>query len=202
MRCTLAVPPCPNLAPEGVFDAYAWCASDTLSVLAPDGGIAPGRPLSGDNPPGFAFVFHGPQFGLPAEPGELHLPGLLPAGSMVLAPYAIDEATDGLYEQMIAPNAVFSLAVVRFDALYWALHDWCHFHNHGPFVQRAWTELCCDATALTWLNINARLVGLQAHEQDELARAVHKLCTQRFADEGLLNTRVETLVAEITVRRT
>ena len=185
MRITLAVPPQPNVAPAGVFDAYAWCKSDTLQVLLPDTGLAPGLPLAADNPPGFAFVFHGAHLGLPAEPGELHLPGLLRPGSMVLAPYAIDDATDGLYEHKTAPRTVFLLAVTRFDALYWGLHDWCHFHNHGPFVERAWTELCCDVAALAWLRLNRAALGLQASSLNELVQSAHQLSAQRFADGGV-----------------
>lgn len=186
MRRRLQVPPLPNVTPAGVFDAYGWCESRHLEVLLPDEGLAEELCIGADNPPGFAFVFRGPTFGLPHEPGELHLPGLLETGSQVLAPYAIDDATDGLYEQRLTPSDVFFLAVTRMDALHWGLHDWCHFHNHGPFEQRAWTELGCDRAATRWLQLNAHALGIEAAQRAQLESSVRALCTQRFADEGIL----------------
>lgn len=185
MRLTLSVPPTPNMVPEGVFDAHGWCASKALHVHLPDAGLSSGADITENNPSGFAFVFHGPTHGLPAEPGELHVPGLLTPGDMILAPYAIDDATDGLYAKRLAPSEVLSLAVTRFDALYWALHDWCHFHNHGPFEQRAWTELQCDITALQWLRQNARGIALQEEQYAHIARQVGALCTKRFEAENI-----------------
>ena len=73
----------------------------------PSEGLALHAQVSADNPPGFAFVFLGDEAGLPAENGELHLPGFLNAGTRVLAPYAIDDATDGLYALRRRPRDVF-----------------------------------------------------------------------------------------------
>ena len=60
----------------------------------------------------------------------------------------IDDATDLLYEHRVRPRDVFWLAATSLDALVWGLHDWAHFHNHGPFDQPAMTELQCDLVAL------------------------------------------------------
>jgi hypothetical protein len=90
--------------------------------------------------------------------------------AMCLAPYAIDDATDLLWEHRREPARTFWLAADNVNALYWSLHDWAHYHNHGPFTDRPATELQCDAAALVWLWINRAQVPLpDAHW--ELLRA-------------------------------
>lgn len=181
----LHVPALACLVPDGVFDAFAWAASDVLELWTPDTGLVCEGRIAAENPPGFAFVFRGAFHELPAEPGEWHLPGLLAPGQQVLAPYAIDDATDGLYAQHLLPKELFFLAATRLDALYWGLHDWCHFHNHGPFEQRAWTELQCDHAAMAWLALNAEQLRLRDEQLDELRRDVRALQQQRFEEEGV-----------------
>jgi hypothetical protein len=71
------------------------------------------------------------------------------------------------------------------SALVWGLHDWSHFHNHGPFTQRAWTELQCDAAALSWLWINRRLVELEEAAWERVRRQLASVAGARFEAEGL-----------------
>ena len=84
---------------------------------------------------------------LPRELARLHAFGYGLEEEWALAPYAIDDATDLLFEKRTTPNGTLWLAADGLRALAWGLHDWAHFHNHGPFEERAWTELQCDASA-------------------------------------------------------
>lgn len=144
--------------------------------------------IDGQNPSNLVFVMKDPakhRF-LPAEQANLHAIGYrLPDTELALAPYAIDDATDLLYEHRVPPREVFWLAASSLDALVWGLHDWVHFHNHGPFDQPAMTELQCDLVALAWLELNAEVIGIR---HDQIVRVTHDLATlsrRRFAEEGI-----------------
>ena len=176
------------MVPPGVFDAYGWCASDVLEWRRPDGGdkLQETRaPLDGANPARMVFVLRAPCTFLPMELACLHAFRLGLTDEMALAPYGIDDATDGLFEHRLRPTDAMWLAADNLNALVWGLHDWAHFHNHGPFEQRAWTELQCDGTALAWLRRNRDAVGLDeaelAHVEGELVR----LSRGRFEAEAL-----------------
>lgn len=186
-RLVLSVPPIPCIVHASVFDAFGWCASDELVWVNRDH-EGPGEltlPTS-DNPPGLGFVLEKPEIDfLPTELAALHLSGVaLEEGARMLAPWAIDDATDLLYETRTTPKRAFYLATTSLAALYWGLHDWAHFHAHGPFEERAATELQCDATALTWLELNRDRLGLGREALDGLRRTVIDLSHERFASEG------------------
>ncbi|HVH43300.1 MAG TPA: hypothetical protein VM925_13185, partial [Labilithrix sp.] len=118
------------------------------------------KAIEGENPPGLVFVMREECLFLPRELARLHAFGYGLDGELALAPWAIDDATDLLYEHRTCPHDVFWLAASTLDALVWGLHDWAHFHNHGPFDQPAMTELQCDLVALAWLRGNAERIGL------------------------------------------
>ncbi len=84
------------------------------------------------------------------------------------------------------PRDALWLAADNLNALFWGLHDWAHFHNHGPFEphQRAWTEVQCDASALVWLWINRRDVPLSEPAWERLREQVVRLSRKRFEDDG------------------
>ena len=84
---------------------------------------------------------------------------------------ALDDATDELYAHRRAPGAVFWLATDNVNALYWSLHDWSHFHNHGSFDDRPATEYQCDVAALAWLWINRDVIPLPAAHWERLREA-------------------------------
>jgi hypothetical protein len=170
----LATPPVACLAPvlePPVFDAFGWCESDWLELRLPAGA----RPtmwdstsvLDGSDPRGMVFVLHGRCDFLPRELARLHAFGLGLVDEEALAPWGIDDATDGFYAHRVRPRDALWLAADNLNALFWGLHDWAHFHNHGPFEQRAWTELQCDASALaseTWEHVRGEAVKL-SHER-------------------------------------
>jgi hypothetical protein len=186
VRATLlATPPLPCLAPPGVFDAFGWCESDTLLWRAPASRWDDAAPLDGSDPARMVFVMLEPLAPLPRELARLHAPGLGLTTEWALAPYAIDDATDTLHELRLRPREALWLAADNLNALFWGLHDWAHFHNHGPFEQRAWTELQCDASALAWLWRNRSEIGLAADRWERLRLDVLALGNTRFADEGL-----------------
>jgi len=204
----LVTPPLPRLAPEGVFDAFAWCKSDRLAwrSAAPHHEVDVGA-LDGRNPGGMVFVFHDDApaaiAGLPRELARLHVPKLGLGDAWALAPYAIDDATDELYEARVRPRDALWLATSTIDGLVWGLHDWAHFHNHGPFERRAWTELQCDVAALAWLRINAERAAVGRGAWESIRLALADLSRRRFAEEGepfdpswLAASRVEALAGE------
>jgi len=166
----LRTPPLPLLVDPRVFDGFSWVASSTLEwrCLGP----LRDRPLS-ENPTGMAFVFRREVPGIPTELARLHVGrayGL--QDERCLAPYAIDQGTDELFFQRIEPTTVLWLAANNLDALYWGLHDWAHFHNHGDFIERAANELQCDCAALCWLWINREAIGLREARWSSLRREV------------------------------
>ncbi len=186
---TLRVTPVHCVVPSHVFDAFGWCASDALVWRRPRGALpwrsrgATGA-IDGANPAGLAFVLTREVAFLPRELAALHVPGLAREGEWALAPWAIDDATDQLYETRTPPESVLVVAAESVEALVWALHDWAHFHNHGPFDDVAATELQCDHAALTWLAANASLAGLSAADVDRARREVSALSRARFAEAG------------------
>lgn len=185
---SLAVPPMPCVVPDSVFDAWSWCESDVVQWRRPlhaDGTSLEQSSIEGDNPPGLAFVMRKECTFLPRELARLHAFGYGLDNELALAPYAIDDATDLLYEHKVRPGDVFWLAASTLDALVWGLHDWAHFHNHGPFDQPAMTELQCDLIALAWLRQNAARIGLREEALAKVASDLARLSHRRFADEGV-----------------
>jgi hypothetical protein len=187
---TLETPPLPCLAPEGVFDAFGWCASDRL-----EWGRPAARPLDVDaevtsaNPPGMVFVMRREAPFLPRELAALHAPalGLRFEDEWALAPWGIDDATDELYAHRATPGEHLWLAASSVASLFWGLHDWAHFHNHGPFERRAWTEVQCDVSALVWLEVNRAVLereGVTADVRERVRREAAGVAKQRFAEEA------------------
>jgi hypothetical protein len=185
----LATPPIARLVPDGVFDAFRWCDSDVLEWRAPLDRWDASTPLDGSDPSRMVFVLRGRHDFLPRELARVHAFGLGLTDEEALAPWAIDDATDELYARRVRPGDALWLAADNLNALYWGLHDWAHFHNHGPFEQRAWTELQCDAAALAWLWINREAIGLRDCPRDQdwerVRGQVEALARGRFAAEGL-----------------
>lgn len=185
----LLTPPLPRLVPAETFDAFGWHPSSTLTWRCP--AEAPARNAFDDQLPlGMAFVLRAPWPAIPSELAWLHL-GRAAAATLgladerALAPYAIDDATDLLYAERRPPTATFWLAADNLNAVYWALHDWSHFHNHGPFDDRPSTELQCDVAALAWLWINRDALDLPAALWDEYRRgALVNHRALRDASEG------------------
>jgi hypothetical protein len=183
-RVDLVVPPLGCLF-DDVFDAWSWCESDVLEWRRPNRELERGS-IDGTNPGDLVFVVRDgvdASF-LPRELARLHAVGYDLRDEWALAPYAIDDATDLLYERRVRPRAVLWLAAASLPALVWGLHDWVHFHNHGPFEEPAMTELQCDLVALEWLRLNRALIGLDEGEVDGVAKNLATLATRRFAEEG------------------
>jgi hypothetical protein len=180
----LRTPPIARVVPEGVFDAFGWCDSDLLEWRRPAQAWRQDLAISSDNPPNMAFVLrHACDF-LPLELARLHVRGLGLDEEWALAPYGIDDATDELHARAVRPRDLLWLAAEHLPQLAWGLHDWAHFHNHGPFVERAWTELQCDATALAWLWINRGAIGLEVDAWERARGAFVGVSRQRFDAEG------------------
>ena len=185
----LAVPPLARVVDDRVFDAWSWCASDVLEWRRPLSSTEPLRGearIEGENPPGLVFVMRdGAGIYLPRELARLHARGYGLGEEDALAPYAIDDATDLLHEHGDRPYDVFWLAASTLEALVWGLHDWVHFHNHGPFDRPAMTELQCDLVALAWLRGNAERVGLDDATLTRVAGDLAALSRRRFAEEDV-----------------
>jgi len=183
-RLVLDTPPLPLMVPPRIFDGFAWGASTSLEVrLACP--LDLDTPTLGRNPSGMAFLFlHDCGF-LPRELARLHVGDLADAEEWALAPYAIDDATDELYSRRAHPCELLCLATRSLDGLVWGLHDWCHFHNHGPFDEPAWTEVQCDASALVWLWRNRARLGLEATHWEERRAQLEAVARRRFETEGL-----------------
>ena len=190
----LDVPAMKRVVPDGVFDAWGWCRSDVIEWRRPDGSafLHENNTIEGQNPPGLAFVMREDRTFLPRELARLHVFGYGLEDELALAPWAIDDATDLLYEQRARPHEVFWLAASTLEALVWGLHDWVHFHNHGPFDQPAMTELQCDLVALAWLRGNAASVGLDETQLTKVAHDLAALSRRRFEEE-----RVASPVADL-----
>jgi hypothetical protein len=190
---SLSVSPLECVVDDSVFDAWSWCASDTLEWRLPDRPARPfdlERPIEGDNPPGLVFVLRDGTRDLeddflPTELARLHAVGYGLGDERALAPWAIDDATDRFHARRVRPRDVLWLAADSLAALVWGLHDWAHFHNHGPFDQPAMTELQCDLVALAWLRANAEVAGLSPVHLERVARSLAVLSRQRFISEGV-----------------
>lgn len=180
----LRTPPVPRVVPDGVFDAFGWRTSDHLEWRRPADRWDDAGPVDGADPARMVFVFRDRVTPLPRELARLHALGLGLDDEEALAPWAIDAATDVLYARRARPSDVFWLAADNLNALFWGLHDWAHFHNHGPFEERAWTELQCDVSALTWLWLNRRRAALSAEVWERVRTEVEALNRSRFAAEG------------------
>ena len=175
-------PPC--VVPGGVFDDFAWCHSDRLEWRRPRDTWDGATRLDGADPARMAFVLRRASELVPTELARVHAFGLGLGEERALAPWAIDDATDAFHRARVRPGELLWLAADNLNALFWGLHDWAHFHNHGPFDERAWTELQCDATALAWLTLNRERVPVTREDLDRLAREVKELTRSRFAAEG------------------
>ena len=173
---------------ERVFDAWAWCASDILEWRTPETlrQLDTGLAIDSNNPADLVFVFkEGADCTfLPKELARFHAKGYGLEDEWALAPYAIDDATDLLYERRVRPRDLFWLAAASLRALVWGLHDWAHFHNHGPFDEPALTELQCDLIALAWLRLNGAKVGVSDAGLGRVARELAALSRSRFEAEG------------------
>lgn len=162
----LRTPPLPLLVRPETFDGFAWCESRTLGWRAPAPVIV--NAFEDTLPLRMAFVFEAPFAPLPAEYAWLHTGRDQAAAvglddtALALAPYALDDATDLLWAHRRPPAEVFSLVADNLNAVFWALHDWSHFHNHGDFTDRVSTELQCDAAALVWLYLNRNALVIDA----------------------------------------
>jgi hypothetical protein len=182
VRTILSTPPAPRIVPEGVFDAFRWCDSDELEWRRPDAWDRHAE-VTASNPPGMVFILRHECDFLPRELGRLHAPGLDLEEEWALAPYAIDDATDALHARRVTPGRLLWLAAADLAGLVWGLHDWSHFHNHGPFEARAMTELQCDAAALVWLSINLASVGIDEAAWERVRCALAVVAAARFAEE-------------------
>jgi hypothetical protein len=170
-----------------VFDAWGWCKSDLLEWRTPHGcAFDTSVGVRASNPPGLVFVVRDGVDAayLPRELAHLHAQGYGLTDQWALAPYAIDDATDLFYERRVCPRDVLWLAASSLDALVWGLHDWAHFHNHGPFDDPPATELQCDLVALAWLRQNRDAIGIAAPEIERVAAELTALSLGRFEDEG------------------
>lgn len=183
----LRTPPVPLIVPERVFDGFGWCDSDELRWGRPEALFDRTTPIDGSDPARMVFVFHAECTFLPRELARLHAFGLGLDDEMALAPYAIDDATDELWARRLRPRDLMWLAADNVNALFWGLHDWAHFHNHGPFEERAYNELQCDAAAMTWLWINRDVIGIDEREWRALRDRVAALVAKRFEDERVAN---------------
>jgi hypothetical protein len=171
-----------------VFDAFGWCESDVLEWRRPRGSWDEATPIDGSDPARMVFVLRDAAGGaapfLPHELARVHAVGLGLGEERALAPWAIDDATDGFFEHRVRPRDALWLAADNLNALFWGLHDWAHFHNHGPFERRAWTELQCDVAALGWLWANRSQVPLSEATWERVRREAAALSRARFAAEG------------------
>src|ERR1700722_16572357 len=102
----LETPPIRSIVPPGGFDGLGWCASDRLEWGSPAGvALDLGTAITAANPPGMVFVMRGAEeveekdaAFLPRELASLHVAGMGLTTEWALAPWAIDDATDLLYE--------------------------------------------------------------------------------------------------------
>ena len=183
----LETPPIPQLVPADIFDAFGWCRSTSLLWIS-SGSLDVTTPVTTDNPPGMVFLLDAECTFLPRELAYLHVPALIAPPerdtTWALAPYAIDDATDRLFEHGAAPKSLLELATGSLAGLFWGLHDWAHFHNHGPFEehQRALNELQCDVAALAWIHHNSAQIRLNPAVWNGLRRDVLTLAKARLAN--------------------
>lgn len=173
----------PLVVSEGVFDAWRWCDSDFVEVdWRPRSRFEDEPTIGAENPSGLVFVMSDTCTFLPRELARLHAPEFDFGDRWALAPYAIDDATDGLYAQRVRPRDVLSLAANSLRALVWGLHDWVHFHNHGPFDDPPRTELQCDLVALAWLRRNREAIGVPETAVERVAGDLAALSHARLTE--------------------
>lgn len=183
----LRVPAMPCVVLGGVFDAWSWCASDHLAWSHHEH-LAEGS-VAATNPADLVFVVTdgevAERIGLPRELARLHAKGFgFDDTTWALAPYAIDDATDLLHETRTRPRDVLALCAPSLPALVWGLHDWAHFHNHGPFDDPPMTELACDLVALAWLRENRDAIGIDEGVVARVAQDLAEVTRRRFAEAG------------------
>ncbi|MBS2017212.1 MAG: hypothetical protein JST00_30295 [Deltaproteobacteria bacterium] len=178
--------PIPRITPAGVFDAWSWCASDVLEWRDLGTPLATNDALTTDNPADLVFVCRSDEASafLPRELACMHARGYDLTSEWSLAPWAIDDATDLFFERRVPPGDVLWLAAPSLRALVWGLHDWAHFHNHGPFDEPAHTELACDLVALAWLRDNEAEIGLSTDQVEAVARGLAQFSRGRFEAEA------------------
>ena len=176
-----------GVAIERVFDAWAWCESDVLEWRRPAASSQLDKTIAVDaqNPAELVFVFKdgADSTFLPRELARFHAKGYGLEEQWALAPYAIDDATDLLYERRVRPRDLFWVAASSLRALVWGLHDWAHFHNHGPFDEPAMTELACDLLAISWLRTNRDAIGVDDADLARIALELASLSRSRFEAE-------------------
>ncbi|MDB5219151.1 MAG: hypothetical protein JWO86_7078 [Myxococcaceae bacterium] len=177
-----------GVAMDSVFDAWAWCESDVLEWRRPATSrqLDKSMTIDAQNPADLVFVFRdgADSTFLPRELARFHAKGYGLVDEWALAPYAIDDATDLLFERRVKPSTLFWVAAASLRALVWGLHDWAHFHNHGPFDEPALTELACDLVALSWLRTNRVRIGIDDTDLRRVALELAALSRTRFDAEG------------------
>jgi hypothetical protein len=173
--------PCVVSAETFDFDGFGWCSSTTLTVRLPKE-LSHTEPVTGENPGEMLFLLRGEALFLPKERAYLHLADLSPEalGEWSLAPYAIDDATDELFARRLMPAPWMTLVTRSVRGLFWGLHDWSHFHNHGPFTNIPETELQCDVAALHWMRLNLNAWGGSGRELQEIESLVFAHALERF----------------------
>jgi hypothetical protein len=176
---------------EGVFDAFGHARLKDLEWRRPGGSAgkpqAPfdkSTPIDGANPERMVFVMRAECTFLPRELAYLHALGMGLSDEWCLAPYGIDDATDAFFERKLSPRDHLWLSADNLNALLWGLHDWAHFHNHGPFEERAMTELQCDVSALAWLTLNREAIGLDEQDLERVTKELRQISRGRFEAEG------------------
>jgi hypothetical protein len=188
VRTFLETPPVPRIVPDHVFDGFGWAESHSLEWRRSDHFVVRTpesvEEITAQNPPGMIFVLRELCEFLPRELARLHVSGLGLTSEWALAPYGIDDATDELFHRDVAPERLLWLAAEDLAGLVWGLHDWSHFHNHGPFEARALTELQCDAAALVWLRLNRAAIGIDDATWDAARIALETVARSRFVEEG------------------
>jgi hypothetical protein len=183
-----------------VLPDFEWTTPRWLDVVLPEAGLERLAPITADNPPRMLFlVAPGSNVPLPTEAAALHMPAL-PDDAKVLAPWAIDDATDLFFAAQAPPEEVLTLATDSLRGVFWGLHDWAHFHSHGPFERIAETELQCDVAALVWLWDNRELLATTLAEYTRVAANVGALWHARFTAEARAFSLAPTL--DYLARRT
>lgn len=199
----LSTGPVSRLVDAAVLPDHEWATPRWLDVTFPDVFDRKER-VTADNPPRMLFVLSPTcAVELPSESGILHMREL-DADSRVLAPWAIDDATDRLFLASTAPEPIMSLATDSLRGLFWGLHDWAHFHSHGPFERIAETELQCDVAALVWLWEARATFLVDESTYARIVADVLALWQQRFSAEARAHDpapALEYLVARAGVPR-
>jgi hypothetical protein len=168
------------------FDAFGHAPLTDLEWRRPDPSVRAfdvRTPIDANDPERMVFVMRRECTFLPRELAYLHATGMGLGEEWALAPYGIDDATDAFYERRLEPRDWLWLAADNLNALLWGLHDWSHFHNHGPFEERALTEHHCDVSALVWLSVNRDAIGLDGKELTRVIAEVREIGRRRFVEE-------------------